>query len=106
MANTKSQYRRATEYVEGIGSNLESIANVDVILRKVSINERDMRGEKRTFVLMQISPMDNEEEVNLFHAWSDSLAEKLSEIPEDAFPVVVKFTRVATSGGFRVWTFE
>lgn len=107
-----SKYARATDYVEGIGAGLESIQNNDVLLAKVRIQERDMRGEKRTFVLMDIATdieaydPEKEDTTKLYHAWSDSLAEKLAEIPEDKFPLILKFVRVPTAGGFKVWTFE
>ena len=102
-----SQYRRAADLVQGIGANLESIQNTDVLLKAFSIQERPMRGETRTFVKLSIAKDINKPEVATdFHAWSDSLAEKLGELPDDSLPLLIKFVRVATSGGFRVWTFE
>ena len=105
MANTAPTYARATDYVKGIGANLETIQNRDVLLKSFSISERPMRGEKKTYVSLQISELDNLDVVTEYHAWSDSLADKLAEIPDSALPVVLSFQRVATSGGYRVWTF-
>ena len=105
MASTTPTYARATDHVKGIGESLETIQNRDVLLRTFSISERSMRGDKKTFVSMQISELDNLDVVKDCHAWSESLADKLAEIPDSALPVVINFTRVATSGGFRVWTF-
>lgn len=105
MANTTEQYQRASTFSKGIGASLESIQNRDVLLRGYEISERPMRGESTTFVAIQVSEV-GDEEVQDFHAWSDSLAEKLKEVPLDALPLLIKFTRVQTGGGYRVWTFE
>lgn len=107
MATVKTAYRRASEFVEGIGESLETIQGRDVILRSYEVdNERPMRGENATLVTMKISEPESEDEIKLFHAWSKSLAQRLEEIPASAFPVLVAFKRVNTSSGFRVWTFE
>ena len=102
---TAPTYARATEYVKGIGESLEKIQNRDVLLKSFQITERPMRGEKKVYVSMQISEVDGLDTVTEYHAWSESLADKLAEIPDSALPVLVSFQRVATSGGFRVWTF-
>lgn len=105
MATTK-EYKRASDFVTGIGANLESIQDKDVLITHFSISERPMRGDTRTFVSMEISTKMDPTDTTLFHAWSDSLAAKLAELPDDSLPLIIKFVRVATAAGFRVWTFE
>lgn len=106
-SSTPSQYKRASDIVQGIGDNLEKIADTDVLLCSYAIQERTMRNENRTFVKMSIAIDPSKPDVRKdFHAWSDSLAEKLSEIPNSDLPVLIKFIRVPTTAGFRVWTFE
>lgn len=95
---------RATEFVKGIGENLETIQGRDMILRSFHLSERPMRGEKKPFVSMELSEIGSEE-VREYHAWSESLRDKLAEIPDDKLPLLVQFVRVSTSGGFRVWSF-
>jgi hypothetical protein len=107
-----SPYRRASEFATGIGDTLDKIADKDVLLVGYNVSQRSIRGEPRSFVLLRLwtnDPNDydgNPESASLYHAWSESLAEKLADIPENALPVLIRFTRVATSGGFRVWSFE
>ncbi len=107
VANTTpaAQYQRASTFAKGIGDNLDAIQNRDVVLRDYSVSERPMRGETATFVSLEISEVDGDE-VKTYHAWSDSLAQKVNEIPKNALPLLIKFQRVNTSAGFRVWTFE
>jgi hypothetical protein len=110
-AKTRPSYKRASEFQVGIGDTLDKIADRDVLLVGYEVSQRSMRGEPRTFCLLQIVPDydnwdGNPNGVRLHHAWSDSLGEKLADIPVNQLPVVIRFTRVATSGGFRVWTFE
>jgi hypothetical protein len=104
-------YRRVAEFVQGIGDTLDKIADQDVLLLSYQVTTRNLRGEPRSFVTMRIvtKPDDWDGDptaATLFHAWSESLAEKLQDLPENALPGIIRFTRVATSGGFRVWTFE
>lgn len=109
MANAEPKYQRATDYVKGIGASLDTLQGRDVLLRRFEISERAMRGNETTFVSLVISELDNGEasqEVGEFHAWSKSLAEKLAEIPETALPVIVKFIKVTTGAGFKVWSIE
>lgn len=105
MAKTDT-YKRATEYAKGIGESLDKIADKDVLLLTYERKERSMRGEPKTFVAMTIATVDDPTNGVSFHAWSESLADKLDEIPPDAFPVLVKFTKVSTAGGFKVWSIE
>ena len=108
MANRENPYanaKHAADYDTGIGDSLEKIADREVALLSYSVGERSMRGETRTFVEMQLD-VDLNGESRTYHAWSDSMAEKLSRIPAGDLPVLITFTRVATAGGFRVWTFS
>ena len=112
MADTKERpkYGKASDYNVGIGDTLDKIADAEVLLINADISERPMRGEKKGFVSLRIVTEPtvwdgNPSGVRLFHAWSDSLAEKLSDIPANAYPVLITFTRVQTAAGFRVWTF-
>ncbi len=111
MATTKttSQYRRATQYSTGIGESLDKIAGKDVLLHSFTIGQRTMEGELTDFVDMNISTVDDAENIQLFHAWSGSLGQRLNEIPPEAFaegPLLVTFIQAKTRGGFKVWTIE
>lgn len=118
MAADKQTYERASEYVKGIGESLEKIANTDMLLHSFSISQRSMRGEAKTFVSLELSTVDDPANVQTFHAWSDSLADKLRDLPNErsdedgvalftlASPLLITFERVNTSGGFRVWSFR
>lgn len=109
MATTSktSGYRRASDFVEGIGKSLDEIENKDVLLVKFSITERTMEGEKRPIVLLTLAlDPDKPEDTTLFHAWSESLATRLSEIPNDALPLIIAFEQTRTRSGFKVWTFR
>ena len=114
----KPTYERASSHVKGIGESLEKIADRDMLLHGFEISKRAMRGEPKTFVALSLSTVDDPENVQLFHAWSDSLADKLTDLPAErtdedetrvytlAAPLLVAFKRVSTSAGFRVSTFE
>jgi hypothetical protein len=114
MAETKERpkYGKASDFNVGIGDTLDKIADTEVLLLDCSISQRAMRGEQKGFVSLNIvadvEHWDGNRETGsrLFHAWSDSLAEKLKDIPANAYPVLITFTRVQTAAGFRVWTFE
>lgn len=101
-----TQYQRASQYIKGIGENLDTIQNTDVLIKGYRVKERSIKGADKTFVELDIATLDDPENVVLFHAWSEPLAQKLDDIPAEAFPVIAKFTRVQTSNGFRVWTIE
>lgn len=118
MARGDQTYERASAHVKGIGESLEKIADRDMLLHSFEVSKRAMRGEDKTFVALHLSTVDDPENVQLFHAWSDSLADKLIDLPSEradedetrvytlSAPMLIAFKRVATSGGFRVWTFE
>lgn len=106
VANEAQKYERASKFAKGIGESLDTIQNRDVLLRSYEVSERPMRGDTNTFVALKISELDQTDTIGDYHAWSESLATKLSEIPQSALPVVIKFERVNTSAGFRVWTFS
>ena len=101
------QYARASEHVKGIGKSLETIAGKDVLLVRYEYTQRAMRGEMTGFVSLSISTdLTDPSKAEDYHAWSDSLGEKISDIPVNALPLVARFDRVPTSSGFRVWTIE
>jgi len=108
---TTNTYRRASEF-DTFGKNLDTLLGRDVILRKYSVSERSItdretkeRGD-RVFVNIWINEMDNQEvEPLVYHAWSEPLANKLSQIPDDALPVLIKFLKVPGAQG-NVLTFE
>ena len=93
MAATKT-YRRAAELAPGIGPNLTDILDKDVVVSHVSISERSFEGEPRPIVLVTVRDNDGGEVT--YHAWSESLADKISQIPEDQFPLMFKFIKVPT----------
>ena len=100
MATVSNTTKRASSLVPGIGQSLDKILGQDVIVEKVWIGDRSMDGEQRTIVLITLA------DGSLFHAWSDSLAEKIAEIPSAEFPLTFKFVKATTRRGFSVLTFE
>ena len=121
-----SQYRRAGAFAPGIGANLSTIFNKDVLLTHYSIDERplnrrndddeapdnDTPKSRRTTDLATIVFLTIAEDVNkptetkLYHAWSDSLAQKIAQIPTEELPLLIKFANVRTGAGYNVITFE
>ena len=118
MAKETPTYERASTYVKGIGESLEKVADRDVLVHGFSVSHRPMRGEPKTFVSLNLSTVNDPTNIQLFHAWSDSLADKLADLPAErtdeddvrvyvlASPLLLTFERVATAAGFRVWTFK
>ena|ERR1035437_2751951 len=97
MATTK----RASSLVTGIGKNLTDLLDKDVVVTKAWIGERNFDGEDRPIVIVTL------ENGETYHAWSKSLCERISEIPESEYPLTFKFTRVSTrKAGQSVITFE
>ncbi len=93
MATTKtgnSEYRRAAEFAPGIGKSIQEILDQDVVVTHVWVGERNFGGESRPIVIVTL------EDGSIYHAWSDSLAAKIAEIPEDMYPLVFKFVKVPT----------
>lgn len=103
MATAKN-YKRATDFVKGIGKSLP--ANVDMLLIRFTVDARTFSGSERAIVYMTLAPVDEPENVDEYHAWSDSLAQKLAEIPDDVLPLVVRFVKTRTRAGFEVWNIE
>lgn len=97
----KTAPKRASSFSPGIGANITEILDEDVLVTHASITERNFDGELRPIVIVTL---DNG---NVYHAWSESLAAKISEIPVEEFPLTFKFIRVATrKAGQSVITFE
>ena len=110
MATTKTGYRRASEFIKGLGENLDKIAGTDMLLHEFEI-ERDRQYGDGTndLVIMTLSTLDDEENKQKFHAWSGSLADRLEEMQgatNAALPLIVAFKKAKTSRGFNVWTVE
>lgn len=82
--------KRASTFAPGIGKNLTDILDKDVVVTKAWIGERTYEGEMCPIVILTLD--DN----SVYHAWSASLADKISEIPEDQFPLTFKFVKVPT----------
>lgn len=100
-----AKYGRASDHIKGIGKSLDGIMGQDVLLVSYEYGQRSMRGEQTGFVTLRISTdLEDANKAEDYHAWSDSLGEKLSEIPVNAMPLVAKFERIPTASGFRVWT--
>ena len=107
MANDNPQpsYGRAAEHIKGIGKSLESIAGRDVLLVDYEYTTRQMRGEDAGFVRLRISTdLTDPSAAEEYHAWSDALGEKMTDIPRGSLPLVANFSRTPTASGFRVWT--
>jgi hypothetical protein len=104
-------YRRASDF-DTFGKNLDSLLDRDVILRKYSVSERSItdretkeRGE-RVFVNLWINELnDPDSDPKVYHAWSEPLANKLAQVPDDALPVLIRFLKVPGAQG-NVLTFE
>ena|ERR1035437_7662391 len=93
--------KRAATFAPGIGLSMTDILDKDVVVTHASVSERQYDGDLRTIVIVTL---DNGE---VYHAWSQSLADKISQIPNDAWPLTFKFVRVPTNHpGFTVLTFE
>jgi len=101
---------RGASYVKGLGANLDAIQGRDVVLRGFTTEPRTIRGNDTTLVNMDISELnskgDADTEIKEYHAFSTPLAQRLSDIPDDAFPVLVKFVKSKTGSGFSVWSIE
>jgi hypothetical protein len=108
MATAKqtSEYRRASEYIKGLGESLDKIAGTDMLLHEFTIEEGRAIGDKEnTLVTMELSTLSDPENKIKFHAWSQSVADRLTELTnaEAVLPLVIQFNRVPTSRGFKVW---
>jgi len=90
MATTAHSVKRAAQFAPGIGKNLTEILDQDVVVTHVSLSERSFEGEPRPIALITL---DNGE---VYHAWSASLVDKLSEIPMEEYPLTFKFIKVPT----------
>lgn len=102
-----SQYRRASDTIKGLGENLDKIAGVDMLLHEFTIEEGRQVGDKEnTLVTMFLSTISDPESKVQFHAWSQSVADRLTELTnaEVELPVIIQFNRVPTAKGFKVWT--
>jgi hypothetical protein len=93
--------KRAATFAPGIGLSMTDILDKDVVVTHASISERTYDGDLRTIVIVTL---DNGE---VYHAWSQSLADKISQIPNEAWPLTFKFVRLATRRpGQTVLSFE
>ena len=95
MATTQTTSpKRASAFAPGIGYKMDdpehSIMDRDVVVTKAWIGERNFDGEQRPIVILTM------EDGTLYHAWSQSLCDKIAEIPEDEFPLTFKFVKVPT----------
>lgn len=101
-----SEYRRASDTIKGLGENLDKIAGTDMLLHEFTIEEGRAIGEKEnTLVTMYLSTIADPENKIQFHAWSQSVADRLTELTnaEVELPVIIQFNRVPTARGFKVW---
>ena len=97
MATTK----RAATFAPGIGLGIATILDKDVVVSKAWIGERNFDGEARPIVIVTL------DDGNVYHAWSQSLADKIGEIPEDQYPLTFKFVKLPTRRpGQTVLSFE
>ena len=82
--------KRAATFAPGIGKNLTELLDKDVVVTHASVSERNFDGELRPIVIVTL------ENGEIYHAWSASLADKISEIPDDAWPLTFKFVKIPT----------
>ncbi len=115
MATTTStsKYRRATEFTKGLGANLDIIEGKDVILFEYEVERGRKYGDgTNDLVTMTIATIDDEDNKQLFHAWSSSLCDRFDELTANdteaaALPLIVAFDRVPTSKpGFKAWVMK
>lgn len=108
MAN--APLKRASDFIEGIGPGIDQVQNRDMVLRNFDVSNRPMRGESAVFCSIGLSELDSDgaptDEVTQYHAWSESLAEKLNQIGTGNLPVIVQFAKERTGSGFQVWTIK
>lgn len=101
-------YQRASTFINAeLGEKLDKIADKDVLLHSYEYEDRGENSPAgfRYLVTMDVSTVDDPENVLKFHAWSKSLGDRLERIPEDTtWPLVANFTKVKTRAGFMVWT--
>ena len=98
---TANTPKRAATFAPGIGKGIKELLNRDVVVVKASISERNYSGEMSPIVIVTL------EDGSIYHAWSQSLCDKIAEIPDDAWPLVFKFVSVPTSKpGQATITFE
>jgi hypothetical protein len=107
--------QRAGEFTNGIGSNLNDIANKDVALIGYTIGERNVFDQRqdatvaRTFVEVEIQELEDGQPNGMtkrYHAWSPALGERLSAIPPSSLPVLARFHQVKTANGFAAWILD
>lgn len=107
--STTSPYRRASDVSQGIGKKLDEIIGQDVLLVNFRADQRPQgidRSEKTILMLTLALDPSKPSETTLFHAWSQSLSDRLVEIPGDELPLLIKFVKVATASGTNAWSFE
>lgn len=98
---TDKQYKRASTFAPGIGKNITELLDEDVVVVKAWVGERPFDGEPSPIVIVTL------EDGSIYHAWSESLAEKISQVPEAEFPLMFRFVRIPTRvAGQSVISFE
>ena len=101
LSYRSTYFKRASTFAPGIGKNITELLDKDVVVTHASVSERNFDGELRPIVIVTL------ENGEIYHAWSASLADKISEIPDDAWPLTFKFVRLATRRpGQTVLSFE
>lgn len=111
---TTPQYGRASDYIRGIGKNIDAIQGRDVLLTGYWVEERETGpGDEKVLVKMEIAELDSngtpetDEDgaivKTLYHIWSANFANSISELPDESLPLIVQFNRQPTSSGFRAW---
>ena len=107
------QYKRAQDF-DQFGAGLDTLIGRDVLLTRYSVSERAItdretkeRGD-RTFVTIYVQELNDgvgDGKDVVYHAWSEPLANKLAQIPDDELPVLIEFMKVAGAQG-NVWSFR
>lgn len=111
--NAPTSYKRAQDF-DQFGAGLDSLMGRDVLLTRYSVSERPItdretkeRGDK-VFVTIYVQELvdgqgDGKDVV--YHAWSEPIANKLAQIPNDQLPVLIEFVKVDGANG-KVWSFK
>lgn len=103
---TARQFRRVGEYDKTFGMSLDAIEGKDVYIHGYSITERTLTRDGQTadrpFTTIEVSETPDGP-VQTFHTWSESVADKMGNIPIDDLPMIATFKQVVTGSGRTVW---
>lgn len=99
-------FRRVGDFDKTFGQSLDPIEGKDVFIHSFKTTQRPLSRDgvsaDRPFTTVEISE-EADGPVKTYHTWSESVAEKLAVIPEEAFPLMAAFNQITTGSGRQVW---